>query len=565
MPKHHVAESMPEQVLAKSALMELRIGQVNSLVGTTKGTALLLQEAAEAIVQSQARYRRLVTRMAAIVFELAVDGTILFVNEAIGPITGYQPNELAGRSWWETFFHGEARRQVDDLISLFQSGDVSHYEMALTAKNGATVILAVNSANRYGVNNGLEQIIGFGVDITDRRRAEDALRIKDEQLRQAQKMEAIGRLASGIAHDFNNLLTVINGYSELALSHERLGTELRQDLEQVKACGFKAALLTRQLLAFSRKQVLEPKVLDLNKLVGDIESLLRRIIGEDIALLSHLDPALKPLKVDPGQMDQVIMNLAVNARDAMPRGGRLLIETKNVQFDDTYTRLHSYVKPGAYVMLAMSDTGEGMRAETRSRIFEPFFTTKEPGKGTGLGLSTVYGIVKQSGGSIEVYSEEGTGTTFKIYLPQNDDHTAASNELQARLDVLRGTETILLVEDDDMVRALARVMLERLGYAVLHANNGAEALRICLSHSGSIHLLITDVVMPGMSGRELAGRLLQQWPAIKVLYMSGFTDDAVILHGLVQAEHSFLQKPFSSSTLASKVRHVLDSTGMVGE
>lgn len=565
MPKHHVAESMPEQVLAKSALMELRIGQVNSLVGTTKGTALLLQEAAEAIVQSQARYRRLVTRMAAIVFELAVDGTILFVNEAIGPITGYQPNELAGRSWWETFFHGEARRQVDDLISLFQSGDVSHYEMALTAKNGATVILAVNSANRYGVNNGLEQIIGFGVDITDRRRAEDALRIKDEQLRQAQKMEAIGRLASGIAHDFNNLLTVINGYSELALSHERLGTELRQDLEQVKACGFKAALLTRQLLAFSRKQVLEPKVLDLNKLVGDIESLLRRIIGEDITLLSHLDPALKPLKVDPGQMDQVIMNLAVNARDAMPRGGRLLIETKNVQFDDTYTRLHSYVKPGAYVMLAMSDTGEGMRAETRSRIFEPFFTTKEPGKGTGLGLSTVYGIVKQSGGSIEVYSEEGTGTTFKIYLPQNDDHTAASNELQARLDVLRGTETILLVEDDDMVRALARVMLERLGYAVLHANNGAEALRICLSHSGSIHLLITDVVMPGMSGRELAGRLLQQWPAIKVLYMSGFTDDAVILHGLVQAEHSFLQKPFSSSTLASKVRHVLDSTGMVGE
>lgn len=565
MPKHHGAESMQKMVLAKSALMELRTGQVNSLVEPTKGTTLLLQEAAEAIVQSRARYRRLVTRMAAIVFELAVDGTVLFVNEAIGPITGYQPNELAGRSWWDTFFHGEARRQVDDLISLFQSGDVSHYEMALTAKNGATVILAVNSANRYGVNNRLEQIIGFGVDITDRRRAEDALLIKDEQLRQAQKMEAIGRLASGIAHDFNNLLTVINGYSELALSHERLDTELRQDLEQVKACGFKAALLTRQLLAFSRKQVLEPKVLDLNKLVGDIESLLRRIIGEDIALLSHLDPALKPLKVDPGQMDQVIMNLAVNARDAMPRGGRLLIETKNVQFDDAYTGLHSYVKPGAYVMLAMSDTGEGISAETRSRIFEPFFTTKEPGKGTGLGLSTVYGIVKQSGGSIEVYSEVGNGTTFKIYLPQSDDHTATSNEDQVRLDVLRGTETILLVEDDDMVRALARVMLERLGYAVLQAKNGAEALNICLSHSGSIHLLITDVVMPGMNGRELARRLQEQWSTVKVLYMSGFTDDAVILHGLVQAEHSFLQKPFSSSTLASKVRRVLDSTGMAGE
>ena len=312
----------------------------------------------------------------------------------------------------------------------------------------------------------------------------------------------------------------------------------------------------------SRNQVLEPTVLNLNDVVGEMESLLRRLIGEDIALLSYLDPTLKPVTADPGQLDQVIMNLAVNARDAMPRGGQLLIETKNVELDEAYTEIHSYVRPGAYVMLAISDNGEGIDPAVQSRIFEPFFTTKGQDKGTGLGLSTVYGVVKQSGGSIEVYSEVSKGTTFKIYLPASDGHGEATEEVPSSLDVLKGTDTILLVEDDDRMCALARVMLERLGYVVLEGRNGPEALAMYENRSGPIHLLVTDVVMPEMSGRELAERLRGQWPSIKVLYMSGFTDDAVLRHGIRRAEHAFLQKPFSSSALASRVRRELDAPDM---
>lgn len=560
--QHTNSVSAKQCTLPTPPARALRPGQVDAVVDPTKDATLLLQKTVDTLVQSQDQFRRLMTRMAVCVFELAVDGTILCVNEAASNSTGYQAVELEGKSWWNTFFCENQRCQVADLNTRFQSGDISNYEIELRAKNSSPIVLQVSSANQYGRHDRLERIVVCGVDVTERRRAETALRCKDGQLRQALKMEAVGRLASGIAHDFNNLLTVINGFCELVLTRESLDREVRGEVEQVRSCGLRAVILTRQLLAFSRKQVLESKVLNLNDVVCEIESLLRRLIGEDITLFSHLDPALKPVTADRGQLGQVMMNLAVNARDAMPRGGRLLIETKNVELDEAYTQMHRYVRPGAYVMLAISDNGEGIDPVVQSRIFEPFFTTKGQEKGTGLGLSTAYGIVKQSGGSIEVYSEVSKGATFKIYFPTSDGHGEATEAVPSSPDALTGTETILLVEDDDMMRALARVMLERLGYVVLEAPNGPEALGIYENRSGPIHLLVTDVVMPEMNGRELAERLRGQWASIKVLYMSGFTDDAVLLHGLLRPEHAFLQKPFSSSALASRVRRELDAPDM---
>lgn len=550
--------SAKSRALPTPPVRVLRTGQVDAVVDSTKDATLLLQNTVETLVHSQDQYRRLMTRLAVCVFELAGDGTILYVNDAASHITGYQAVELEGKSWWNTFFCVNQRGQVADLNTRFQSGEISNYEIEIKAKNSSPIVLQVSSAHQYGRQDRLERIVVCGVDVTERRRADAALRGKDGPLRQALKMEALGRLASGIAHDFNNLLTVINGFSELVLTRESLDSKVRHEVEQVRGSGLRAAMLTRQLLAFSRAQVLEPTVLNLNDVVCKMESLLRRLIGEDIALCSHLDPALTPVTADPGQLDQVIMNLAANARDAMPRGGRLLIETKNVELDEAYTQIHRYVRPGAYVMLAISDNGEGIDPAVQSHIFEPFFTTKGQEEGTGLGLSTVYGIVKQSGGSIEVYSEVSHGTTFKIYLPTSAGRGKATEDVPRSLEVLKGTETILLVEDDERMRALARVMLERFGYVVLEARNGPEALAMYENRSGPIQLLVTDVVMPEMSGRDLAERLRGQWPSIKVLYMSGFTDDVVLLHGLLRAEHAFLQKPFSSSALASRVRRELD-------
>ncbi|HET7058132.1 MAG TPA: response regulator [Nitrospiraceae bacterium] len=413
-----------------------------------------------------------------------------------------------------------------------------------------------NREVREPENELLQMMMDIGIKIGQFVERQDL----ERQLLHSQKMEAVGRLASGIAHDFNNLLTVINGYSELALSRDGLDGQLSHHIEQINASGQRAALLTRQLLAFSRQQMLEPQVLDLNKLVENIETLVRRLIGEDILFSSHLHHNLRPVKADPGQIEQVIMNLVVNARDAMPRGGRLILETKNVELDECYTRLHRYAEPGQYVMLAVSDTGVGMDETTRSQIFEPFFTTKGQGKGTGLGLSTVYGIIKQSGGNVEVYSELHRGTTFKVYLPGITEVINTVKGATANPDTLRGSETILLVEDEMMVRGLARVILEGYGYTVLETANGAEALRMCREHDGVIHLMVTDVVMPEMSGREVADQVRHVMPTTKVLYMSGFTDDAVLLHGVLSAEDTFLQKPFTSSSLAAKVRAVLDAT-----
>ena len=379
------------------------------------------------------------------------------------------------------------------------------------------------------------------------------------QLRQSQKMEAIGQLAGGIAHDFNNVLTVITGYSQLLLARLDPGHPLRVELEEIRKAGERAAALTRQLLAFSRRQVLEPKVLHLNEILASIEGMVRRLIGEDIEMAVLSSPALHPIKADPGQIEQVIVNLAVNARDAMPQGGKLTIETADVELDQIRTGKDVTIPAGHYVMLAVSDTGHGMDGATKAHIFEPFFTTKEKGKGTGLGLATVYGIVKQSDGYITVYSEPDRGATFKIYLPRAEAAPEVP-ELKVFRESLDGSETVLVVEDEDTIRSLASNVLQSHGYRVLEALSARDAMRLSEKEGGAIDLLLTDVVMPQISGRELAERLLVLRPGIKVLFMSGYTDDAVIRHGVLQEGTAFLQKPFVPNDLARKVREVLDAT-----
>ena len=396
--------------------------------------------------------------------------------------------------------------------------------------------------------------------LLESRRAYDELAETQGQLEQAQKMDAIGRLAGGVAHDFNNLLTVILGRTDILLHPLKPEDPMRRGIELIQRTAGRAADLTRQLLAFSRKQVLEPVVLDLAAVTTDMKDMLGRLIGEDIALLTNPTPGLGRVKADRGQIEQVIMNLAVNARDAMPQGGRLIVETANIDLDDEYVRRHVGARPGPHVMLAVSDTGTGIPHEIQSQIFEPFFTTKEQGKGTGLGLATVYGIVKQSGGYIEVDSEPGQGTTFRIYLPRLEAAAVTVDRSVRPAAAAGGTETILLVEDEEGVRELARDILRASGYTVLEARNGAEALLLCERHQGPLDMLLTDVVMPRMSGRELAERLAPLRPDLSVLYMSGYTDDAVIRHGVLGAGTAFLQKPFTPAALVLRVRETLDLT-----
>ncbi|MDE3019483.1 MAG: CHASE3 domain-containing protein, partial [Nitrospirota bacterium] len=392
--------------------------------------------------------------------------------------------------------------------------------------------------------------------IQARDHAEEALRVSEANLRQSQKMEAVGRLAGGIAHDFNNLLTVITGYSEVLLKKPDMSDRQRKYVEQIKQAGNRAAALTSQLLAFSRRQVLQPKVLDLNESITAISAMLQRLIGEDIRLTLALGQ-IGAVTADPGQIDQVLLNLAANARDAMPQGGTLTIETAPVELDENYASRHPGAQAGPHVMLAASDTGCGMDSETLAHIYEPFFTTKEPGKGTGLGLSTVYGIVKQSGGSIWVYSEPGLGTTFKVYLPRVapcvPDRVEAASIEHSHF----GTEAILLVEDEAAVRSLIRSVLAERGYLVLEAASPEEALTIGASYRSQIHLLVTDVVMPGGSGKHVAEQLTRQRPDLKVLYMSGYTDSTIVHHGVLDSGLAFLQKPFTPDALTRKVRKVL--------
>jgi signal transduction histidine kinase/ActR/RegA family two-component response regulator len=395
-------------------------------------------------------------------------------------------------------------------------------------------------------------------EVNERKSAQAELERSEEQLRQSQKMEAIGQLAGGVAHDFNNLLTAINGYSELCLKRLSPSDPLHRHIEQIRKSGERAASLTRQLLAFSRKQILQPKIIDLNQIVVDMNKMLHRLIGEDIDLLMGLAADLGKVKADPNQIEQVLLNLSINARDAMPKGGRLTIETSNVNLSEDFSRGHVAVSPGQYVMLAVSDNGCGMDAETQAHIFEPFFTTKEVGKGTGLGLATVYGIVKQSEGTIWLYSEVGRGTTFKIYLPCAERPVKVVEVEADNLELSQGTETVLLVEDEEIVREMATEILRDSGYHVLEAKHGHEALTLGRQHSGDIHLMLTDVVMPQMSGRQLAEQLTPLRRDMKVLYMSGYTDDAIVHHGVLEEGTAFIGKPFTPSALTRKVREVLD-------
>ena len=476
-------------------------------------------------------------------------GKILYWNECAESLFQWKAEEVIGKDLMEITPPPIAHAIVQEISSAVQK--IGHWEgeLEVQRKDGTTFpAYSINST----INNGhVTGVVGVSIDLTERKQLE-------EQLRQSQKMEAVGRLAGGVAHDFNNLLTGIIGYSQLLLQRFTDDQEVSAEIGEIEKAGKHAAALISQLLAFSRKQNLQPRLLDLNGIVADLERMLRRLIGEDIELITALDPKLFWVKADPGQLEQVILNLAINARDAMPQGGKLLIETAKVELGGDFAACEQIdLKPGPYAVLAVSDTGCGMDEATQSRVFEPFFTTKE--EGTGLGLSTVYGIIKQSGGHTQVWSEPAKGTTFKIYLPR---HGAVPESIVTREEarvVPGGTETVLLVEDESIVRGLATRILRDRGYSVLEAANGADALKVAGDRmEKDIHLLLTDVVMPQMSGTNLASRLRQLRPGIKVLFTSGYSDIAVSQNGVLDLESSFIQKPFTPLALAQKVREVLD-------
>jgi PAS domain S-box-containing protein len=544
-----VGDHTPEQM--QTAILRLSLFFFLSMLICWLNAAL--RAAQENLRRSEANFRSLVTNAPYGICSCDSAGKVLDANPAFLELLGLSSSaEVIGQHIFSLYADHE---QWFDLADFLRSDAPFK---GLTAewkrKNGTTVVRVSGRA----VSNGRKDSVVFEIfaeDVTERRALE-------QQLRQSQKMEAVGRLAGGIAHDFNNLLMVISGYSEFLL--ERLGAEphLRGPAQEIASASERASSLTRQLLAFSRKQMLAPRIISLNDVATENLKMLTRMIGEDIDLVLIPGQSLWAVRADAGQIEQVIMNLAVNARDAMPSGGKLTIETTNVTLDEDYARLHAPLRAGDYVMFAITDTGMGMDPETQSHIFEPFFTTKGP-KGTGLGLSTVYGIVKQSGGYIWVYSEVNRGTTFKIYLPRvaSTGETAAQVAAPEQFQKVEpGTETILLVEDEANLRYLARQYLEKQGYKVIEAADGAVAVQIAVAHEGVIHLLLTDVIMPGMNGRELAQRISEIRPNVKILYMSGYTENVIGHNGMLDAGVRLLQKPFNLRDLKSKVREVLDAT-----
>jgi two-component system, cell cycle sensor histidine kinase and response regulator CckA len=505
----------------------------------------------DALLESEARFRRVVeSDMVGIVF-WDLDGVITFANNEFLRMAGRDKDDVtACKLNWEQITPA-AYREMDKraVEELNNSGRCTPYEKELVRHDGTRVQILIGGATLSGFR---DLAVAFVIDISTRKQLE-------EQLVQAQKMEAVGRLAGGIAHDFNNLLTAILGYSQLMLLRLPEGSPMRMETEEIQKAGNRAAALTGQLLAFSRKQVMQSRVFDINSLIAETENMLNRLIGEDVELITSFEKESMLVKADPGQITQVILNLAINSRDAIREHGKITIETSSVKLDESYASQHIDVVPGSYVMLAVSDNGCGMDQATIPHIFEPFFTSKSPEKGTGLGLATVYGVIKQSGGHIWVYSEPNVGTTFKIYLPELDElNSGLLDHDSARVTVL-GHETVLLVEDEEMLRKLIRIALESNGYKVLEAKNGKEALSLSEQCKEEIHLLLTDVIMPHVNGRELATRLMASRPATKVLYMSGYTDRVALDIALLEANEAYIQKPFTPDVLARKVRRILDS------
>ncbi len=540
-------------VVAQSYTEGVRYGEIErnilQFVSSQIARAIERRRAAEQLEQSEVKYRQLFEANPEAVW--VYDGEtlkFLAVNAAAVARYGYAQDEFAGLTQRDIRAPDEIA-QLDREVARSLQGP--HHIGGVRHRTRDGRLLDVELQVHPIEFGGRRAVLVLARDVTERHRLE-------EQLRQAQKMEAVGQLAGGIAHDFNNILTAILGTTQLLMRDVAAEHPMRDDLEEIRKAATRAADLTRQLLAYSRRQVLAPKLLELNAVIANLQPMLRRLIGEDIQLATALAPDLASVRADPSQLEQVILNLAVNARDAMPNGGRLTIETSNVVLDEAYAREHPSVVPGTYVLLGVTDSGVGMDPDTKAHLFEPFFTTKPPGQGTGLGLATVYGVVKQSGGYVWVYSELGRGSSFKVYLPQVEGRVEPGAIPIPAPRPRHTGETVLLVEDEPAVRLFARKALELAGYQVLVAPDGMEALRLAEQHSGPIQLLLTDVVMPGMSGRMLAERLCQQRPTLKVLYTSGYTDDAIVRHGVLDASAAFLQKPFSPETLERKIRDVLD-------
>ncbi|MFZ0797271.1 MAG: PAS domain S-box protein [Terriglobales bacterium] len=503
----------------------------------------------EALRRSEARSRSLILSAAFGICRCTLSGKFLDVNPALITMLGHESVEelLQLNARREVFANPE---ELDRLAEDYRrTGSLNGVEVQWRRKDGRLIVVRLSGCAAVGSDEPEEVLELIAEDITDRRQLE-------EQFRQAQKMEAVGRLAGGVAHDFNNLLMVINGYTEVLLEQLEAGGEMHHKVQSIQQAAGRAATLTRQLLAFSRKQLLELKVIDVNKVIGDMERMLRPLIGENIELVTQLSPGAGRTRADAGQLAQVIMNLVVNAKDAMPEGGKLTLQSSDVTVRQSFSE-HRFIQPGRYAVISVSDTGHGMDKETQSRIFEPFFTTKEKGKGTGLGLSTVYGIVKQSNGYVFAQSELGAGTTFYVYLPRVEESAEEQSPVKSQQNEAGGCETVLLVEDEESVRELVRLTLTSRGYKVLEAENGESGLQIAEDFKEHIDILITDVVMPGIGGRELAKKLLTLRPGISVLYLSGYTEDAVVTQGALGPTSAFLQKPFTLQNLAKKVREVL--------
>jgi PAS domain S-box-containing protein len=553
----------PVDVSLSAVVSEGRQMIVTAVRDVTERAAML-----DMLRRSEERYRMVVENASEVFYRVSIEddplrGRLEFVSPQCESMTGHSPEEFTNNpSLWIESIHPEDRAAVAEATTLaLSSKAIGRRYYRLRDRGGRDHWMAdeiVPIVDPQGKVTGYQ---GVARDITERMQANEQRRTLEAQLAQSRRLDAIGQLAGGVAHDFNNLLTVIVGLSCDLL--ERPAVEIRQDvrtdIEMILGAGERAALLTQQLLAFSRRQIVRPVVLDLNAVVAGLEAMLRRLIEEDIEFSFGLAPDLGRVRADVGQIEQVVINLVVNARDAMPTGGTLIIETANAELDAEYARTHASVVPGRYVMLAVSDTGSGMPPEVQARLFEPFFTTKE-GRGTGLGLATVYGIVKQSGGSIWVYSEPNKGTTLKVYLPLVDEPVAPAEPPRgADEQRLQGTETVLIVVDDEAVRAIARRALTRAGYTVLEASSAEAALRVAAGDVGTVHLLLTDVVMPGMSGRTLAQRLGERHPNMRVVYMSGYTDNAIVHHGVLEPGFTLLQKPFTPNDVSRLVRAVLDT------